>query len=367
MKKSSIIKKIMLALLITITIAVLQETRAYAEEYDEIKYKKVDSFEEYWELLESDDTNLVFSEEQLNGMEKIWYIDIDEPGWFVVSSYNTDPQGSNYYNVYNYMYSNLMFTDTVPWTYRDYKNIGGDIFSSRYEIFYYLAKGRYYYKIKDRAPENNRVFGDKNARLRFYLIPGQIELKVDEITYNDDNSVASINISSISKNIYELCLYDKEIKKSDNMFESSSHRVLHYQGSYDKDKILDVLQNGFELKENGTYTLTLRYNDDEYKNFYAAVTFDIDKIGAEASKIEAKSVKMSKTKASLKVGETTTLKATIKPKNVTDKTVTWKSSNKKVATVDKNGKVTAKKKGTCTITAVTSNGKKAKCKITVKK
>ncbi len=209
--------------------------------------------------------------------------------------------------------------------------------------------------------------GDKNARLRFYLIPGKIELKVDEITYNDDNTLASINISSISKNISELCLYDKEIKKSDNMFESSSHRVLRYQGSYDKDKILDVLQNGFELKENGTYTLTLRYNDDEYKNFYAAVTFDIDKIGAEASKIEAKSVKMSKTKASLKVGETTTLKATIKPKNVTDKTVTWKSSNKKVATVDKNGKVTAKKKGTCTITAVTSNGKKAKCKITVKK
>jgi len=31
-----------------------------------------------------------------------------------------------------------------------------------------------------------------------------------------------------------------------------------------------------------------------------------------------------------------------KPKNVTDKSVTWKSGNKKVATIDENGKVTKK-------------------------
>ncbi len=125
MTKNSIIKKIILALLITITIAILHETRVHAEEYDEIKYKKVDSFEEYWELLESDDTNLVFSKEQLNGMEKIWYIDIDEPGWFVVSSYNFDPYETYLSNQVSrsYMYNNLMFTDTVSFTGRE-KTIG---------------------------------------------------------------------------------------------------------------------------------------------------------------------------------------------------------------------------------------------------
>jgi len=80
-----------------------------------------------------------------------------------------------------------------------------------------------------------------------------------------------------------------------------------------------------------------------------------------------KAVKLSSNKATLKVGEIIKLKATLKPKNVTDKTITWKSSNKKVATVDKNGKVTAKKKGTCVITVTIANGKKAKCKITVNK
>ena len=43
----------------------------------------------------------------------------------------------------------------------------------------------------------------------------------------------------------------------------------------------------------------------------------------------------------------------------------WKSSKSSVVKVDANGKVTAKKAGTATITATTKNGLKATCKITV--
>lgn len=41
------------------------------------------------------------------------------------------------------------------------------------------------------------------------------------------------------------------------------------------------------------------------------------------------------------------------------------SSNKKIATVTKKGKIKAKKKGTATITVVLKSGKRAKCKVTV--
>jgi len=76
------------------------------------------------------------------------------------------------------------------------------------------------------------------------------------------------------------------------------------------------------------------------------------------------SVKLNKTKASLKVGKKLTLKATVKPAGVKT-TLTWSSSNKKVATVTKKGVVKAIKPGKATITVRTDNGKKASCKVTV--
>ncbi len=68
-----------------------------------------------------------------------------------------------------------------------------------------------------------------------------------------------------------------------------------------------------------------------------------------------------------------TLKASAvdaKGKKVTGKNgkITWKSSNKKIATVNSKGKVTVKKKaGTVTITAKAPNGKKASVKLKVSK
>ncbi len=85
-----------------------------------------------------------------------------------------------------------------------------------------------------------------------------------------------------------------------------------------------------------------------------------------------KSIKMTAPKRTLKAGKTMTVKAVVKTtgKN-TNKTLTWKSSNKKYATVSKKGKVTAKKAGkgkTVTITAASTDGsnKKAKVKIKIK-
>ena len=48
---------------------------------------------------------------------------------------------------------------------------------------------------------------------------------------------------------------------------------------------------------------------------------------------------------------TSQLTATVTPDTVTDKTVTWSSSNTAVATVNANGLVTAVAQGTATITA----------------
>ncbi len=79
------------------------------------------------------------------------------------------------------------------------------------------------------------------------------------------------------------------------------------------------------------------------------------------------SVVLDKTSMSLQTGDTEKLTAIVRPGNATNKTVTWKSSNTAVATVDANGKVTAVGGGTATITATAADGsgKSASCSVTV--
>lgn len=99
---------------------------------------------------------------------------------------------------------------------------------------------------------------------------------------------------------------------------------------------------------------------EEYADRYG-ITF-VEKI------LLVNNVKLNKTTASLTAGNTLQLKAAISPSNATNKTMTWKSSKTSVATVDKNGKVTAKGVGTATISVTTEDGgKTATCKITVTK
>ena len=78
------------------------------------------------------------------------------------------------------------------------------------------------------------------------------------------------------------------------------------------------------------------------------------------------SVKLNKTKVTLEKGKTVTLKATVTPSTLTDKSVTWKSSNTAIATVSTAGKVKGVKAGTATITCTSkATGLSATCKVTV--
>lgn len=79
--------------------------------------------------------------------------------------------------------------------------------------------------------------------------------------------------------------------------------------------------------------------------------------------VQVESVTLNKTEITLEAGTTETLTATVLPENATDKTVTWETSDTKVATVA-NGVVTAVAKGEATITAKAGE-KSATCKVTV--
>ena len=86
------------------------------------------------------------------------------------------------------------------------------------------------------------------------------------------------------------------------------------------------------------------------------VTVEVEKVSLNETNIEVDGIKAIKQ-----------LVATVEPSNATYKEVTWLSSNENIAKVDDNGNVTIKAAGEVTITAKTSNGKTASCKIKINK
>ena len=99
-------------------------------------------------------------------------------------------------------------------------------------------------------------------------------------------------------------------------------------------------------KAKGTATITAKYGDVK---------------GTCKVTVKNPTLTLSKTSASVKVGKTTKITAKATPSGK----VTYKSSNKKVATVSSNGTIKGIKKGTAKIT-VTCNGVSKTVKVTVK-
>ena len=80
---------------------------------------------------------------------------------------------------------------------------------------------------------------------------------------------------------------------------------------------------------------------------------------------EVESITLDSNEGKLTVGNSHTIKATVAPEEVAaETTIEWSSSNKKVATVDENGKVTAIAAGEATITA-TAGEESANYEVTV--
>ena len=110
-------------------------------------------------------------------------------------------------------------------------------------------------------------------------------------------------------------------------------------------------------KKAGTATITITFTNKTKK---------IYKVKVQKGTVKTSSIRLNKTKVILaKKGKTFRLKVALTPVTSQQK-VTYKSSKPKVATITSAGKITAKKKGTTTIT-VKSGSKKVTCKVIVKK
>ena len=186
---------------------------------------------------------------------------------------------------------------------------------------------------------------------------------------NTDAGVATVTINGI--NNYR---FKQEKKFTINKANISSTSITIAEAIYSE-------------KNPATPKVTITYNDKSISSKNYTLSYSNNtKVGMATVKIVAAnnfsgtitkqfkvmaktplSIKLSTTSATLKVGGTIKPTVTIADAAyVKDKTIKWKSSNSKVATVDASGKITAKKAGTAVITAAGGKTSSATIKITVK-
>ena len=124
------------------------------------------------------------------------------------------------------------------------------------------------------------------------------------------------------------------------------------------DKAMSATLTNLSHKTQYWYKVYVKLDS---QTFYGEVkTFTTDVVPVE-------SVSLNKTEYTFNmIGNTMTLTATVLPDDATDKSIEWSSDNEDVATVDANGRITAKGNGKATIAVTTKDqGKTATCVITV--
>lgn len=116
--------------------------------------------------------------------------------------------------------------------------------------------------------------------------------------------------------------------------------------------LAEGMLSGYDMKQIGAQTVTVTYGGRQ-------TSFDIEVREVPVSSIKIPSM------LTLNRSKSKQLNVTILPANASDKSVRWESGNPAVVSVDQNGVVKAKARGTAVITCTSVNGLQAKCTVTV--
>ena len=169
-----------------------------------------------------------------------------------------------------------------------------------------------------------------------------------KVTVKVDVAVKKVNLSEKKLTLGAGEKYQLNVSISP---KNATDKKLTYKASGNKVKVTG--KGLVTAKKPGKAKITIKAKNGKK----ATVTITVKKA--------PKKVTLNAKKKTLKVGKKFQIKVKL-PKGTASRKITYTSSKKKVASVTSAGKVTARRKGSATITAKTFNGKKAKLKIIVK-
>lgn len=168
---------------------------------------------------------------------------------------------------------------------------------------------------------------------------------------------APIAVASVTLDSTSMTLEEGESQKLTATVSPSNAENKTVLWTSSNSSVASVKDGLVSAIKSGKATITAK-SDDGGKTATCEVT-------VKAKVYPVESVSLDKTSYEMTEGDEFTLTATVKPDNATNKNITWSSSNTSVASVS-NGKVTALKAGTATITVKTEDGgKTATCKVIV--
>ena len=228
-------------------------------------------------------------------------------------------------------------------------------------------------------PEKQIYSGEKKEPvLTIKSANGKLILGKDyKVEYKDNISAGIAQIIIMGINNYndimqvEFQIYPKDFETMGNKLKINIPDQ-EYTGKKLEPK-MTVKDGKTTLKRGTDYTVSYK-NNTKVGTATAIITGQGNYEGTvnktfkiiRTTQVKVEKVSLNATSKTLDPEKTVTLKATIEPSNASNKEIEWSSNNKKVATVDKNGKVTAKALGEATITVKTKSGnKQATCKIKV--
>ena len=201
-------------------------------------------------------------------------------------------------------------------------------------------------------------------------------IALESITVSSsNNNYSSANGIMYDKKKTEILVYP-QAKKDTSYTVPSIIKTLYFMSTNNNpylktitipSSVTDIRNNavGYTTKDGWNYNKVSGFTIKGYKGTEAERYARNNDFNFVQLQVVPTSVALNKTTLTLDIGKTSNLRATVYPSNASNKKCTWSSSNSSVATVDGNGKVTAKASGTATITVKTSNGKTATCKVTV--
>ena len=221
------------------------------------------------------------------------------------------------------------------------------------------------------------------SSLTSVVIPDSVNY-IASLAFADCSSLTTATIgnsvSNMGGEVFSGCSSLAKVKIGDGTFSISTGMFKNCKSLTDIEipesvvQIGEVRVNDDDLRDNNskygaflncTNNLTIHGKSGSFANQYAKANNFEFSTAPVSLEITPTSVALNKTTLTLDTGKTSNLKATVYPSNAANKKCTWSSSNTRVATVDGNGKVTAKQVGTATITVKTANGKTASCNVTV--